>query len=154
MVRAPRALLLKSFAAELLALDGLRRISIRSKHLKTLFPLSLLLASLSCSEPAPNRSRAELTFKAVTQDIGHPEALWSVVDSAAWDRARDSVAASLKNIGARPLFCESDSRLEPRIRNTFHWWLPKFAVRLTAYPEKDHAVWIVRFDSLDLVKPC
>jgi len=62
----------------------------------------------------------------------------------------------MTDIRARRFSCETDSRFEPRIQNSPYWWLPKFVVRLTAYPEseKNHPEWIVKFDSLDFVKPC
>ena len=100
--------------------------------------------------------QSELTFDALATKLGHPEPVWRVPDSVAWLRVRDSVTAQMTNFGARRFFCETDSRFEPRIQNSLYWWLPRFAIRLAAYPEsgKTHPNWVVKLDSLDLARPC
>jgi hypothetical protein len=100
--------------------------------------------------------QSELTFDALATKLGHPGQVWRVPDSVAWLRVRDSVTAQMTNFRARRFVCESDSRFPPRIQNSLYWWLPRFAVRLAAYPEsgKNHPNWVVKLDSLGFARPC
>ena len=97
--------------------------------------------------------REEVDVDALNRKLLHAERMWDDLDSAQWQRERDSIAFGLARRGGHEITCAKSPYVNPNvnpiIRDTRYWRFPKFSVRLVAYKWEQEVLggqWLLQLD--------
>jgi hypothetical protein len=118
------------------------------RRLRMLFPTR----SLKCSRVlrwASPMQREEVEVDALNRNLLHAERMWDDLDSAQWQRERDSIASGFVRRGGHEITCAKSPYVNPIIRDTRFWRFSKFSVRLVAYKweqEVPGGQWLLQLD--------
>jgi hypothetical protein len=116
--------------------------------IRTLIPTRTLTCSRVLRWVSPIQ-REEVDLDALNRKLLHAERMWPDLDSAQWQKERDSIAVGLARLGGHEIACAKSPYVQTAIRDTRFWRFPKFSVRLVAYKweqEIPGGQWLLQLD--------
>jgi hypothetical protein len=118
------------------------------RRLRRLLPSRAVNCSRVLRGASP-MERENVSVDALNRKLLHAHRMWSDLDSAQWQRERDSIAFGMARRGGHEIGCAKSPYPLPHIRDTRYWKFSNFSVRLVAYKwerEIPGGRWLLQLD--------